>query len=253
MTTPGTPPPLPINPDFEPAHGSVSGPSGPAPAKAAAWEDLLDIFYAPSQVFERRKLGQYSMLMLLICLLSLGTFFLSQQLNEVIFDLEFARMAKESKSTVEQAAAAKAGAAKVQALSIYLIPFFIAIGSWISGFVIWMFASMMGGKLNFAQGTTIALLASMPEALERILIGAQAMFLDTASIAHKYSFHLGAARFLPADASKWALKFAYLADPFVIWGAVLLGIGVHVMGKMEKEKAAVLAIVITFIITLLIR
>jgi Yip1 domain len=245
-----TPPTLPVSSDLEPS----SGPSGVTPPnKAAAWEDLLDIFYAPRQVFERRKDGQYWVLLALICLLSLGTFFLSQQLNEVIGDIEFARVAKENAFTADQAAAAKAMAAKFQKFTIYLIPLFVAFGAWISGLVIWLFGRMMGGKINFAQGTMIALLASMPEALERILIGAQAMFLDTASIVHKYSFHLGAARFLPADTNKWLLKFAALADPFAIWGAILLGIGAHVIGKMEKEKAAVLAIVITIVMAILFR
>jgi Yip1 domain len=232
---------------------STESPVTSAAPKAAAWEDLLDIFYAPSQVFERRKTGEYWVLLALICVLSIGTYFLSQQLNDTIGEIEFARVVKENKFTADQAAAAKAMGEKFQKFGMYLIPVFIAVGAWISGLVIWLFGRMMGGKINFAQGTTIALLASMPEALERILIGAQAMFLDTTSIVHKYSFHLSAARFMDADTSKWVMKLAALADPFVLWGAVLLGIGAHVIGKMEKEKAAVLAIVITLIMALLFR
>jgi Yip1 domain len=236
----------------DPMISTESAVTSAAP-KAAAWEDLLDIFYAPSQVFERRKAGDYWVLLALICVLAIAVYFLSAQVIERIGEIEFARTAKERAIPADQIAMIKAATEKWSWLNMYIWPILVAFGAWISGLVVWLVGLMMGGKMNFAQGTTIALLATMPETLERILIGAQGMFLDTASIVHKFSFHIGAARFLPADTNKWVLKLAALADPFAIWGAVLLGIGAHVIGKMEKEKAAVLAIVVTLVMTLLFR
>jgi Yip1 domain len=249
MSEPVTPPVLPVSDAFV----SGDGPSSSAPPKSAAWEDVLDVFYSPRAVFARNIAGKYWMLLLILALLNVAIFFLSRQLNDVLGDVEFARIAKEQGMTPEQAAGAKKLGEKFAAFGMYFIPIFIAIGAWISGLMIWLFSRFMGGKLNFAQGTTIALLASMPETLERILIGAQGMFLDTANVVHKYSFSLGAARFLDGDANKWMLKLASLADPFVIWGYVLIGIGAHVIGKMEMEKAAVLAVIVALVTTILFR
>ena len=102
-------------------------------------------------------------------------------------------------------------------------------------------------------GTVITVLAAMPELLGRPIVGVQSLFMDMGTMPHRYSMSLNAARFLPGDANKWMLKFAALADPFFIWGIVLIGMGAYIIGLMEKEKAAVLAIVIALVSTLLFR
>lgn len=230
-------------------------PPAPPATKTAAWEDLLDIFYAPRQVFERRRDGKYWVAMLAWAALTLAVYFLSVQMSDAIGDVEFRRaMAKQAqKLTPEQIEQGKAFAAKIKGLIVYALPFMMIIGGWISGLMIMLLGNMMGGKLNLAQGTVIAVLSSMPELLGKAVVGAQGLFLDTSTIEHKYSFAINASRFLSADASNWLLKAGALADPFVIWGAVLLGIGACVIGRMEKEKAAVLAIIHTLLLCLIMR
>lgn len=214
---------------------------------AAPWEDVLDIFYAPRQVFERRRDGKYLIPLLVICAITVAVFFLSSQLNEALQDAELTRTFRERGITGEQAAQAKAMAQKFAGLAVYLLPVFVAIGCWINGLLIMLFGNAMGGKFTFAQGTTIAVLATLPEVLGRIFVGVQGLLLDTASVVHRYSFSLNASRFLPAGTNNWLLKLGSLADPFVIWGIVLTGLGAIVIGRMEKEKAAVLAIIIAFV------
>ena len=80
--------------------------------------------------------------------------------------------------------------------------------------------------------------------LGRVLVGVQSLVIDTTTAAHRYSFSFNAARFIPGGTNNWLLKLGSLADPFVIWGLVLIGLGAWTIGKMEKEKAAVLAIVV---------
>jgi hypothetical protein len=243
MTHPGTPPTLPVEPSFDdgPEPTSVATP------KSAAWEDVLDIFYAPRQVFERRRDGKYLVPLLVLCVMSMVIFLLSQQMNEALQDAEFARVIKQNGMSPDQAAGARAMGKKFASLAIYLIPFFVAIGTWISGLLLMLLGNAMGGKLNYAQGTAIAVLASFPELLGRVLVGVQGMLLDTSAITHRYSFSISAARFMPGDANNWLLKVGSLADPFVIWGIVLTGMGVYIIGRMEKEKAAVLAIIVALV------
>jgi hypothetical protein len=217
-----------------------------APA-AAPWEDVLDIFYAPRQVFERRRDGKYLIPLLIACVVTVAVFFLSSQLNEAVQDAEMSRAFREQGLTGDKAVQAKAMAQKFAGLVVYLLPVFVAIGSWISGLLIMLVGNAMGGKFTFAQGTTIAVLASLPEVLGRVLVGVQGLFLETANVAHRYSFSINASRFLPADSNKWLLKLGALADPFVIWGIVLTGFGALIIGRMEKEKAAVLAIIIAVV------
>ncbi len=225
----------------------------PVAPKTAAWEDVLDIFYAPRQVFERRRDGKYLIALIVLCLVTVAVFFLSQQMNEALQDAELSRSFRERGMTGEQITQAKAMAAKFAGLALYLLPFFVAIGSWISGLIIMLLGNMMGGKFNFAQGTAIAVLVSMPELLGRVLVGVQSLFIDTTTAAHRYAFSFNAARFIPAGTNNWLLKLGALVDPFVIWGLVLIGLGAWTIGKMEKEKAAVLAIVVALVGTALFR
>lgn len=228
-------------------------PTSAVPAKTSAWEDVLDIFYSPREVFERRRDGKYLIALLVLCLLTVVVYFLSLQMNEALQEVEMARTFRERGLTPDQMAQAKAGAAKFAGLIVYFLPVFVAIGSWISGGIITLLGKMMGGKFTFAQGTAIAVLASMPELLGRVLVGVQSLFIDTSSAAHRYVFSFNASRFLPGGTNNWLLKLGALADPFVIWGIVLIGVGAFVIGRMEKEKAAVLAIVVALVGTALFR
>ncbi len=228
-------------------------PTVAAPEKTAVWEDLLDIFYAPSQVFQRRRDGKYLIALIVLCLMTVAVFFLTQQMNESLQEVELARSFRERGMTAEQIQQAKAMTAKFSALAVYFLPIFVAIGSWISGLIIMLIGNMMGGKFTFAQGTAIAVLASMPELLGRVLVGVQSLFIDTTTAAHRYSFSFNVARFIPGGSNNWLLKLGALADPFVIWGLVLVGLGALIIGRMEKEKAAVLAIVVGLVGTALFR
>ncbi|HYW49399.1 MAG TPA: YIP1 family protein [Gemmatimonadaceae bacterium] len=226
--------------------------SAPA-AKTSTWEDVLDVFYAPREVFERRRDGRYLVPLLISCLITIAVFYLSQGMNETLQEAEFQRVIRESKMTAEQAAMTKAMGKKFSALAIYLVPAFVAIAAWLGGLMVMLLGNMMGGKMKYAQGTAIAVLASMPELLGRIVAGVQALFLDTSTATHRYSYSLSAARFMPGDTNNWLLKLGALADPFVIWGIVLIGMGAWIIGRMEKEKAAVLAIIVALISAALFR
>jgi Yip1 domain len=217
-------------------------------AKTGTWEDALDIFYAPIQVFNRRRDGKYWVPLIILCVLSVAIYFLSIQYNEAVADAEFTRaMAQQAtkgqKLTPEQLAQGKAFADKIKGLIVYMMPVLLVISAWVSGVILMLLANMMGGKLNFAQGATIGVLANFPEMLGRVVVGIQGMFLDTAAVNSKYAFATSVARFMSPDGNKFLLKLGALADPFVIWSAVLVGVGVFVIGRVEKEKAAVLAII----------
>jgi hypothetical protein len=222
-------------------------------APTAPWEDALDIFYAPTSVFERRKDGKYWIPLLISIVLTMAVFFLSSQVNDAIGEAEFARVMKAQGLTEAQAAQGKAFAEKFKTFGIFFLPIFAVIGAWLTGLIVSFLGRMMGGKLTFAQGTTIGVLASFPEVLGRALVGAQGLFLDTSVITHKYSFATGAARFLSATDPGWKFKLFAIADPFVLWGAVLTGLGAYVIGKVEKEKAAVLSIVVLLVFATLFR
>ena len=237
---------------------SLYPPSAPRSPWWSTWEDVLDVCYAPTAVFERRRDGRYLGSFLVVCVVSVLVSLLSMQVMEAVQDIEFqraiqAQAAAGTKMTQQQLDGMKAFGEKMKSLGLYFVPVLLLLGTWVGGLIVMALARMLGGKLNFAQASTIALLSSVPELLERVLVGAQGLVLDTNTIVHRYSFSLNAARFMPSDTNKWLMKAGAIADPFVIWSGVVIGIGVYVIGRMEKEKAAVAAVLYVLLLAAIFR
>ncbi len=243
-----TPSPFDLEPPPKPAAGGFW----------STWEDAMDIFYSPTEVFERRRDGRYGLAMLIVIGLSIAIYYLSAQVSDAIGDIEFAKaMAAQVKAgqqlTPKQLADGRAFAEKIKGLLIYVLPILVALGAWVSGLVIMVLGNLMGAKLTFAKATTVGVLSSFPQLLANAALGAQGLILDPATITSKYTFATSVARFLPDDTSAIVLKLAAIADPFALWSAFLLGLGAYIVGRMEKEKAAVLAVVHTIAFALMFR
>ena len=58
---------------------------------AAIWEDFIDIFYAPSQVFARREHGNFWVPLIVVTLLAGVLFYLNSGLFRPMVDAEFDR------------------------------------------------------------------------------------------------------------------------------------------------------------------
>ena len=60
-------------------------------AEPSIWEDFIDIFYAPSQVFARREHGNFWIPLFVVTLLTGMVFYLNSGVMQPIFDAEFER------------------------------------------------------------------------------------------------------------------------------------------------------------------
>lgn len=217
----------------------------PLPPKASAWEDCLDIFYSPREVFERRKDGRFWIALLVYALLVGVLAYLGRQAFDAISDVAFREAMAGQQMTEEQLAQAKAFGERFRAIG----PFVGMVASVFLGLVVgtifWVLARLVGATLTVAQGITIWVFAAYPTLINTSLVVVQSFLIDPATITTKHGYALSVARFLPAGTNTLVTKLASLADPFVIWSGILVGIGAYTIGKMEKERAAVLAIIAT--------
>src|SRR5687768_9056105 len=62
-----------------------------AQSRPSVWEDFIDIFYAPSQVFARREHGNFWIPLIVVTVLSGALFYLNSGVLRPIFDAEFDR------------------------------------------------------------------------------------------------------------------------------------------------------------------
>lgn len=226
------------------------GTSAPAPEKASVIEDFIDIFYAPSSVFARRANGGFGMPLLIASLLFAGFAFASQSVLSQIFDAEFSRgmakaMAKNPQLTQDMVNSMRPVQEKIASLFVYLgaplTIFFTAI-------LIWITVKVMSGKLSFGQSMVVSTLAFIPRLVGSLVGVLQVVLMDTSTFTNRYSLSASPARFMDPDATNARIfGLAGSLDVFAIWSAVLIGIGIAVVGKMPRSKGY-LASAIVFIV-----
>lgn len=214
------------------------------PGRAGLWEDFVDIFYAPSSVFARRSEGKFGMPLLFLVLVGTVLFFLTKNATQPIMDAEFARqsaaaMRKNPNLTAEQMAS---GRGFFEMLS----PVFFAVGITLSiigtGFVLWLVGKLFDAKESVAAAIMIATYSEVPRLVQILTNAAQGLVMSPENLNSLNAVGFNLARFMdPDNTSQVLIALASRVDLFTIWITVLLAIGIHVVGKIPKQQAAIAA------------
>jgi len=164
-----------------------------------------------------------------------------------IFDSEFTRgMAAAAKKnpqlTDAQIQTSRAFAEK-------LTPVLVGVGAIIMpllvGVILWIVGKFVDAKESVGAACMIACYAFIPRILDSLLRVVQAFVMDPASLNGQYRVSLSAARFLDPDvASPVLVGLLSRIDLFTIWVTVLLAIGLSVVARIPRQKAAIAAIIV---------
>jgi hypothetical protein len=214
------------------------------PGKAGLWEDFVDIFYAPSSVYERRSDGKFGMPLLFLVLVGTVLFFLTKNATQPIMDAEFTRqsaaaMRKNPNLTAEQMSSGRGFFEMVA-------PLFFAVGITVSifgtGFVLWLVGKLFDAKESVAAAIMIATYSEIPRLVQILTNAAQGLVMSPESLNSMNAVGFNLARFMdPDNTSQVMIALASRVDLFTIWVTVLLAIGLQVVGKIPKQQAAIAA------------
>lgn len=222
----------------------------PAPAKASLWEDFVDIFYAPSSVFARRANGEWGKPLLFLVITGTVLFFVTKNAMQPIMDAEIARqtaaaMRKNPNLDAEQLAS---GRKFFETIAPIFFALALTISTILTGLVLWLVGKLFDAKESVAAALMIAVYSEVPRIAQILVQTAQALFMSPESLNAANSVSLNLARFMDPDrASPVAIALASRVDVFTIWVTVLLAIGLHVVGKVSRQQAAIAA-AITWVI-----
>ncbi|MHB1097063.1 MAG: YIP1 family protein [Gemmatimonadaceae bacterium] len=220
-------------------------PEAPAPAKVSLFEDFVDIFFSPREVFQRREKAGYALVMIIVTLLIGGLFIVNRGTMQDLMEAETARaMAEAMKNnpgmTEEQAALGR----KIGGYAMTFGAFIgMPIAMFLTGLCGWLTAKMLGGSLKYSAATMIACYSFIPRVIESLTISAQGLLLDTGALTGRYQLTLGVARFLDPELSPGLLALVGRVDLFTLWVTVLLAIGIGVVAKLPKEKLVVAGLI----------
>ena len=219
-----------------------------APAgEASVMDDIIEIFYAPSQVFARRRDNPkfWGAFVILSILLALGVWVMFRNLSSVM-DAEFAKrsqamLQKNPQLTQEQL---DKGRQFSQAVAPYFGMIGVMISTLVLGVAVWLVGKLFDAKADVKQGVMIATFASFPKIIDLILAAILAMTIGTANITSMSAAGPSVARFAPADTTPLMLGVLSRFSIGIVWATILIAIGLHVVGRIPKGRAYAAAIVL---------
>jgi len=223
------------------ASTPATSPIRPGPA------DMIEIYYAPSEVFERRRNGGFGVPLIVFAVAITAIYYASLSAMQPLMDLEFAKAtAAMRQQNPAMSDAQVEGMRKFGGMfgGVGIFVMLGLIGPLLTGLVTWLVGKFAGVKQTLKSGMVVGVFAMFPIVVEMIVNAVQALLMDEGSITSRYSFSLGPARFLAADTSATMLAAVGHIDLFTIWIAVLIAIGVRITGRATTTQAAIVAIVV---------
>lgn len=210
---------------------SPSSPSAAPPA--ALWEDFVDVFYAPREVFARREARRWPLVLLGLTAAALLLFLASQGVLAPVMDLEIDRALRANPNVNPEQMERAREMSRVLGGIGFAVTF--PLGMIAVGVALWAVGKLFDSTATLSAAILVAVFAQFPRLLQQLVVVAQALVMDTGAMRSMYALSLSPARFLDPDAaSPVLLGLAGRVDPFVLWSTVLLAIGLQVRGGVPR-------------------
>ena len=225
--------------------------SAPAPvqvdAPASLWEDFVDIYVAPSQVFARRRDGRFAPALVVLTLVVAALSYVLFVALAGAFEADLIRGIEASGTPPgEMPVEAIRSMARTGAIIGSIVTF--PIGVAVTGLITLLVSRAFGAAVTFAVATTIATYAAFPRVFGMLSGILQGVLMEPRSMS---SVSLGPARFLSPDtASPLLVALLGRLDLTVLWSVVLLAIGVQVAGGLRRSEAYLVAGIVWAVVTL---
>ena len=219
--------------------------AAPAAKPASLWEDFIDLFYAPSTVFDRRRNANPWPVILIVTGLLLAITVLTFNSLAGIMEPVMRRAMEKAMASNPQFTQDMMDTQLRRSMKIApWFPVFTPILMLLGAVVLWLIAKLFGSKANYTQSLLIVAYACISFVVGTLITGVQALVLDTTKYTNPIQLSIGPARFVDVSTSSpWVLGLLLTLDLLSIWRLALLAIGVHVIGRTSKNAAWAFAVI----------
>jgi hypothetical protein len=220
-----------------------------APEKASIVEDFIEIFYAPSKVFDRRRASGFGMHLLLVTVLA-GVFaFATRGITAQIMDAQFDKqveqmMQRNPQMTADQLQAGRGIQTAIGSVAVYVGT---PIALFVLGLFVWLGGKIVSAKLSYGQAVLIASLAWIPRLLGMLVSALQTVLMDTSNVTSPFDLAISPARFTDPEANPALYATLGNLEVFGIWCYILIGLGIAVMGNVPRARGYAVAAVLFII------
>lgn len=222
--------------------------STPVNRPPSAWEDLLEVCFSPRAVFERRReTPAFGLALIIFVVVIVLLTFAFKGVMDPVFEAEFRRgtalaMKQNPQLTPEMM---EQGKQFWQKFMLIAVGFTMLILPLLLGLTLWLAGKLVESKAELGQAMMVATYAMIPRVLEGIVNAVQMLALPLDDIDSRFRITLGIGRFLdPVTTNPLVYALLTRVDLFTLWVTVLLGIGIAVMGRLSRERAIVVAVVV---------
>ena len=222
--------------------------TAPIEAPLSETQRVVDIFVAPTRTFIdiRRKATFWGPLIIMIIVGIAFSFAVQQKIGWEKAVSNIVHQGSQAKAEQFDASpdSAKAIAAKITAITSYGYFVIVLIITAIIALLNWATVNFgFGGKSTYGQIYAVSFYASLVMNIKFIL-GIIAIFAGLAPDSFIVNNPVGSniGYYLSTDAPKWLTSLCMHIDLFEIWSIVLTVIGVSVVAKVSKGKAAAVVV-----------
>lgn len=223
---------------------STSGVSEAGQSPASIWEDFVEIFFAPREVFARRSDGRFVIALIVVTLVIALLFYASQGPLGTALEAEFMRGMEEARASGQQLNAEQMEAARNMAGTFGVVGVLLAIpvGIFLTALVMWLIGKLFESAATFGLAMVVATYSQFPKVLQTAAGLLQGLLFDPQTLQE---ISLGPARFADvANTSQLALALLARLDLFIIWCTILIAIGLQVLGRMPRGRAYFVAVLV---------
>lgn len=209
------------------------------------WEDVIEIFVHPVDVYRRRANASFWPPMLFVAIAIGVITFATWNVVSPVFEAEFTRnMAKQMAQNPQAAASMEKMKDTMMGVTRFTIPIGLLVSMLVVGLLTWLVGKLFDSKATLGQGMTIAGWAYMPRLLGTIAGSVQGLLLDPSKLNSAGAISLSPARFMDVDvANPLIYQMLGRLDLTILWETALLGVGLYAIGKVSKGSATVFAII----------
>lgn len=219
-----------------------------APEKPVSrWEDYVDVFFSPSALFRRRADDRLGPPLIILLLASLVIYYLMLPANAAIMDQAIAAnpQAAQAGQTVRQMGTV------IRIVSGVFVPISLLVSLAFAAVFLWLFGRMMEGQLNYRQAMLIATYAGFVYLLAQLATGVVVLLKGSGQLDLVRDLSFGVLRFtggggIPAT----VIPLLRRIDIFPIWQVVIWTIGLAVVARIPRGRAALAAILTTVIVAI---
>lgn len=204
--------------------------------------DLAEIFYAPRAVFARRRDGSFGMPYAALVILGVAIYFATRSLIQPVIDAQITRTMAEAaaKNNMTADALASATVFAHTMASVGIVAFFL-IAPFLIGLFIWVAGRLAGIKEVGKTAIMVAVFSLFPRIAGSIVGAILAAVLPESAMTSAASLSLSPARFVdPSHTALLGLLGRF--DLFILWGVVLIAIGMESAAKATRGQAWATAI-----------